>query len=123
MPDQSIVPPHEQTGPLLNFETTEEDARMIAGIVAKVFQIIADLTQAGRIPPATRQLDALTMQMDLTVIHANQHPLDLRAMLYGSDEDMMHDVSAIANFIDRRIGRIPDGIRLRCAKNPGRITN
>lgn len=116
-------PFHELTGPELNFQTSLEDAQMIAGIVQKVFTIIRDMTQAGRVPPATRELDPVTMQMDITVIHANQHPLDLRLMLYGGDEDMMHDVSAIVNNINRRIGRIPDGIRLRCKKEPGTVAH
>lgn len=122
MPDERGNPlPHEQTGPVLNFECSLEDVQLIAAVVGKCIAIIRDLTQAGRIPPATRQIDPLTMQMDLTVIHVNQHALDLRRMIYGNDEDMMHDVSAIVNHIDRRIGRIPDGIRLRCVKDSGII--
>ena len=60
--------------------------------------------------------DKLNMEMDITAVHLNGCPLDLRKFLECSSNDFAHDIFGIANHIDRRTGTLKGGFIPLCAQ-------
>lgn len=60
------------------------------------------------LPPECR----LSLHMDISTAHLSR-PLKLQQLLMASNEDLSHDVLAIARNIDRQAGRLPDWLHLR----------
>lgn len=89
--------------------TTREDVAYINQIVAR----IAELGVKHKLPvPSTLQLG-----MDVCLAHARQ-PLNLWALLAGSDDDLTHDVLGIGRNIDRMTGELGNGFKPRNLKVP-----
>lgn len=77
----------------MNFSTTPEEQKAIDGIVAREMKLCPDA-------------DPISISMDITATHCNGTPLDLDRLLEADDANFMHDVSGIAQHIDRETGQL-----------------
>ena len=60
-------------------------------------------------------LDAKTIQMDLTACHKYGCKLDLEKMLMTRGVDLLHDVMGINRHLDRDTGNLTNNFHPRCA--------
>lgn len=91
----------------MNWRTESEDTKFIVDIVSRARELL------------TKEWDKLQapaeMLMDITAVHANGCPLDLKKLLEYSDFDFSHDVTGIFINIDRSSGGLKNQFRPRCA--------
>lgn len=85
----------------ISFQVTKAEAQQIDAIVARY----GALRVEQQLPPLTDD-QILEHQMDLTACHANGCPLDLERMLAARPFDLAHDVTGIANHLDRTTGQL-----------------
>lgn len=102
-------PANPNAAPTLNWQADPSDylmakhlAEMITGLVNKVKK--------------TAVLDVSTTQADLICIHCNGRPQDFRAWLRLDPIDACAEYSSIYYSLDRRTGKLPDFVKLRCDK-------
>ena len=82
---------------MVNFSVTPADHILIVKIVDRAIKLYA---RAGV------RIDQTSTEMDLTACHANGMPLDLPRLLEADDFNFAHDITGIANHINRRTGKI-----------------
>lgn len=103
-------PANPNAGPALNWKAEPRDyvmakalADMIAGIVNKA--------------KGTALLDPSTVQADFICTHCNGRPQDFAAWLRLDPVDACAEYSLIYYQLDRRTGKLPDFVRLKCQKS------
>jgi hypothetical protein len=82
---------------ILNWEVNREDSDLIDAIANRAVDI-AD-AQGVALP----KLDIL---MDITAVHANGTPLELKALLESDRFEFTHDVFGIYKHLNRRTGEL-----------------
>jgi hypothetical protein len=80
---------------MINWEITNEDARIVLNIVERAFEL-------RLITPDEKR----TTSMDITAAHCNGCPLDLAGLLAAAPMDLAHDVRGISEHINRRTGQV-----------------
>lgn len=88
----------QKTGGVRFAQFTREDSETVRRIVERA---------AGRFERFGVKLDRLSLHMDLSAVHA-ERPLNLDAMLAGSDLDFSHDICGIMKHMDRKTGSLRD---------------
>ena len=86
---------------MINWKTTDEDARRIAEIAHRAHGIAARFSPEQRI--TVREL-----LMDVTACHLNGCPLDLAGLQTAGNGDFGRDVFGIRRHIDRSTGALGD---------------
>lgn len=86
---------------MISFQASKEDHETIARIVDRALMV-------------RRDMDRLSLNMDLTACHANGHPLNLEKLLKAPDFDFAHDVFGIVRHIDRDTGKLTRCFSPRC---------
>lgn len=98
--------PHEQTA-------TQLDMKRISPVLAgQCLQIASKVLTIMRERNPAAAIDLATIAMDLAVVHTHGRPLQLGAMMFTSDRQLLEDVAAIGRHIDRYTGKLPDWIKL-----------
>lgn len=93
---------------MINWNTTKEDAALIAKIVLHV--------EAACKEYGVRFGKRLNAEMDLTACHLNGCPLDLKKLSEAPDPDLLHDAIGITQHINRDTGKLMDCFSPRCSK-------
>lgn len=94
----------------VSFEVTLEDAGLIERIVKR-----ADVAHRETIGRRMTEDERVSLEMDLTAVHANGCPLRLQELLDADNFNFGHDVFGIARHIDRRTGKLRNHFRPRFA--------
>jgi hypothetical protein len=81
----------------INWEITNDDARIVLDIVQRAFEL-------RLITPSEKR----TTSMDITACHCNGCPLDLAGLLATDPGNFAHDVRGIIQHIDRNTGELMD---------------
>lgn len=84
----------------VKFNTTEDDGRVIAGIV----------TRAMKLKLGASRMD---VHMDLSATHCNGNPLRLDDLLAADDFNFTHDIAGIRRHLNRDTGKLEDGFSPR----------
>lgn len=87
----------------LNWKISKEDASLIDAIVARAEALLPKF-ESRRV-----------LLMDITAVHLNGCPLQLRELLGADTFNFSHDVTGISNHIDRNTGKLLDCFRPRFA--------
>jgi len=87
----------------INFTVSKEDGELIDKIVKKAKNI-------------DKQVDALSLSMDLRACHANSTPLHLDKLLASDILDFSHDINGIIKHLDRTTGKLTDCFQPRFAR-------
>ena len=82
---------------MVSFETTKEDAKLILQITNRAF---AALVEQGV------HADKMSVNMDITAVHANGNPLRLEDLLNADDFNFKHDIFGIYGKLDRTTGKL-----------------
>jgi len=90
------------TVPRVTFKTSRRDALTIARIAKRAAEIFDGV-------------DELSLNMDLSAVHANGCPLRLRDLLDADRANFSHDIRGIICFLDRETGKLHGCFRPRCA--------
>ena len=80
----------------VSFKTSCEEIALIGKIADR----------ADALGLLTGWYDRMTLVMDLSACHANGCPLDFDHLASADDFNLMHDVTGIANHIDRETGAL-----------------
>jgi hypothetical protein len=81
---------------MVSFDVSAADSVLIGRIVDR----------AEGLGLLTGWYDRLTCVMDLTATHANGCPMDFQRLLDADDFNFLHDVTGIANCLDRDTGKL-----------------
>lgn len=81
----------------VSFDVSSEDRALIDAIIIRAVRLYARL----EIP-----LDALSLMMDVTAVHANGCPLKLAALAEADEVNFAHDIGGISRHIDRETGHL-----------------
>ncbi len=87
---------------IINFETTKKDYLLISKIVKRGIEL-------------AKKYDAMTMNMDVTAVHANGTELDLDKFLKFDDFNFSHDLFGIRDHINRETGKLENCFSPRCS--------
>lgn len=98
----------------VSFAVTKNEAATIRKIVARGWSI--DWLRQSYVKAGC---DKTSMVMDVTATHANGNPLRLDDLLAADDFNFAHDMSGIANCLDRNTGRLTNHFRPRFSKPLG----
>ncbi len=82
---------------MVSFKTTKSDAQLIRKIVDRATKEYADLG---------KNLDAMSLSMDLLATHANGCELNLQALLDADRFQFLHDIGGIQRHLDRQTGEL-----------------
>jgi hypothetical protein len=93
---------------MISFECTKEEFITIGKIVKRARKIVPDV-------------DAMSLNMDISACHANGCPLKLDELLAADGFNFSHDVFGIRRHIDRKTGQLMDCFVPRFAQ-PERAT-
>ena len=85
----------------ISFEVTREEAAIIRQIATRGWNI--DWLRQSYVKAGC---DKTSMVMDVTATHANGNPLRLADLLAADDFNFAHDMSGIANCLDRNTGKL-----------------
>ena len=69
------------------------------------------VTDIARLVVEVRNLDQMTLEMDLTACHANGNPMDFQRLLGAhrtAPQDFWHDLNGIILNINRKTGKLGD---------------
>jgi hypothetical protein len=80
---------------MINWNVTSEDRSLISSIV-------------DRAMPSFGAFDRMSLEMDITAVHANGNPPCLTELLLADDFNFSHDVFGIVRHLDRRTGTLGD---------------
>ncbi len=75
-------------------------------VTKREMHLIHEITE--RAVHAWPDLNAQTLEMDLTATHANGCPLDLEGLLGAEPADFTHDIFGIHHHINRNTGELKD---------------
>jgi hypothetical protein len=92
----------------ISFEVSRTDAAIIRQIVTRGWNI--DWLRQSYVKAGS---DKTSMVMDVTATHANGNPLRLADLLAADDFNFAHDMSGIANCLDRTTGQLTNHFRPR----------
>jgi hypothetical protein len=92
----------------ISFSVTAGEAKTIRQIVARGWNI--DWLRQSYVKAGC---DKTSMVMDVTATHANGNPLRLADLLAADDFNFAHDMSGIANCLDRDTGHLTRNFRPR----------
>lgn len=81
----------------INWNASKEDIDIIFAIVDRAIESIKKNTG--------RELDRVSLAMDLTATHLNGTPLRLADLLAADEYNFAHDVVGIINNMNRRTGK------------------
>ena len=84
---------------MINWDTTQEDAEVIAEIAKRVNSMA---TKTGF------TYDVMAASMDITATHRNGCPLKLGELLGADEFNFAHDTLGILHHIDRESGQLTD---------------
>jgi len=87
----------------ISFKSTKEEAELVQKIVERAQSLDKDL-------------DALSLTMDLLATHATDTPLDFTRMLEADNFNFAHDVYGIMRHLNRRTGKLENCFLPRCAR-------
>jgi len=91
----------------VSFDVTAKDSATIRKIVKRGWAL--DWLRAS-------YDEKLSMQMDVTAVHANGNPLRLDDLLAADDFNFAHDMSGICNCLDRSTGTLTRNFRPRFSR-------
>lgn len=92
----------------VSFNVTAAEAKTIRAIVNRGWEI--DWLRKSYVKAGC---DKTSMVMDVTATHANGNPLRLADLLAADDFNFAHDMSGIANCLDRNTGRLTNNFSPR----------
>lgn len=92
----------------INWNISPPDARKLTAILDRYERLVP-----RRARP--KSYDRLNLRMDLIACHLNGTPLDLDRLQGAEDFTFLHDLSGIAQNIDRQTGKIANHFHPRCA--------
>ncbi len=84
---------------MIKFDVTREDGKVILAITKRAKRMFEDRGVDH---------DALSINMDITAVHANGNPLRLAELLNADDFNFAHDVFGIYGKLDRSTGKLVD---------------
>lgn len=82
----------------VKFAATKFEATLIARIVTRAFDEIAELRRYG--------YDRMSLTMDIEACHSNGNPIRLDDLLKADKFNFAHDVIGIVNNLDRNSGKL-----------------
>jgi hypothetical protein len=91
----------------VSFNCTAEDERIIRQIAKRAIATIQF--------PLAWKTSRLDIKMDVTAVHANGCPLNLRKLLTFDDFNFAHDILGIRRHLNRDTGVFENCFRPRCA--------
>lgn len=92
----------------VNFDTTPEDMKLIHKIGKRMTIRYKEIH--------SMDLDLIDMEMDISAVHLNGCPLDLKKLFKADDFNFAHDVIGIMNNIDRTTGQLKNCFSPRCSQ-------
>ena len=92
----------------VSFHVQPDEHRLISAIAERAFRLYRDLGIYG--------MDRMTIEMDITAVHANGCPLDLSRLYAADDSNFSHDIGGINRHLDRDTGQLMDCFVPRFAK-------
>jgi len=98
---------------LHRYTLTPQEIGLIRAIVERLHAMLA----AHDPVKAAGAFDVLTMQMDIATIHCNDRRLNLSKLLASDATEFRMDLLAMHLYTDRKIGKLPNHIRLQCEEN------
>ena len=101
-----------KTEKILKWTTTEADAILIHTIATRAQPLLEKITR-GKLPRGH-------VEMDLTAVHLNGCPLDLKRLALAPQADLLHDVAGIYRHLDRETGELGGCFLPRFARKEGR---
>jgi hypothetical protein len=84
---------------ILNWKLTKEDAELVERIAARMCEFAARAGMKGE--------QGLNM-MDISAVHLNGCPLDLKGLLEADTFNFTHDAFGIVRHLDRSTGQLLD---------------
>lgn len=90
----------------ISFKCSIKDSNLIDAIVERVI----DTDRAW-----DTKYERLDCSMDITAVHCNGCPLDLKKLIEADDFNFAHDVFGIRNHLNRETGQLEDCFLPRCA--------
>lgn len=86
---------------LVSFEVSSADKPLLKKCVARALALFGGV-------------DAQSIEMDLSAVHANDTPIDFKKLLDASTEDFVHDLAGIYRHLNRNTGKLEDHFLPRC---------
>lgn len=82
---------------MVSFDVSKRDRHLISDIVDRAM-VLAEKAGAPR--------HRMTLEMDITAVHANGRPLRLVELASADDFNLAHDVFGIEKHLDRQTGTL-----------------
>ncbi len=91
-----------QENTMVNFDVTSSDRQLISKIAERAIKTVFYTSYTG-----------LEVMMDVSAVHCNGNPLNLKELLKADDFNFAHDILGIYKHLNRETGKLENFFRPR----------